>query len=254
MPSPDGLQALCEQGNDQLMRMDYIAAERSLVRAEELALASGDFETLARLYMPLQESRRQRRQRCGEGIVRLDLIARGPDDKSIDAREIVEKYLQGQLLVAGWGSIAPALELRRLQQERRLYVETFLAAVYPIDAGRALVIAPLEDVALPDARAAGSIDDLIKLLPAHSVVLNETELPRGQRPGDWKTYAEVMAMWERLHAPFLAEADHTVDPLAKIHAYRRTIRVDYACEFAHQRLADTAQRYARERRVGAGPH
>src|SRR5437868_14367495 len=109
MPSPDDLQALCELGNEQLMRMDYIAAEPSLVRAEELALTSEDFETLARLYMQLQEARRQRRQRCGEGIVRLDLIARGPDDHSIDARESVEKYPQGQLLVAGWGSIQPAL-------------------------------------------------------------------------------------------------------------------------------------------------
>jgi hypothetical protein len=254
MPSRDDLQALCEQGNDQLMRMDYIAAERSLVRAEELALAAEDFETLARLYMPLQESRRQRRQRCGEGIVRLDLIARGPDDTSIDSREIVEKYPQGQLLVAGWGSISPAQEIRRLQQERGLYVETFLAAAYPIEAGRAIVIAPLEDVALPDANPARSVDELVKLLPSHSIVLNEAELISGERRGDWKTYAEVMAMWERLHAPFLAQADHTVDPLAKIHAYRKTIRVDYACEFAHQRLADTARRYARERRAGAGPH
>ena len=32
-----------------------------------------DWDTLARLYMPLQEARRQRRQRCGEGTVALDL-------------------------------------------------------------------------------------------------------------------------------------------------------------------------------------
>jgi hypothetical protein len=247
------LQAFCEQGQQQLERMDYIAAERTLLRAEELALAGEDFDTLGRLYMPLQEARRQRRQRCGEGIVRLDLIAHGPDDARRGS-DIIAKFTHGQLLVAGWGSIQPALAVRRLQTERGLYVETFLAAAYPIGAGRAIVIAPLEDVVLPDARENRSIDELIRHLPAHCIVLSEAELPRGNRPGDWKTYAEVMAMWERLHAPFLAAADHTVDPLAKIDAYRKTIRVDYACEFAHQRLSDAARKYARERTVGAGPH
>jgi hypothetical protein len=61
------------------MEMDYLAAEATLVSAEAIAWERRDFDTLARLYMPLQESRRQRRQNCGEGIVRLDLLADGPD-------------------------------------------------------------------------------------------------------------------------------------------------------------------------------
>ena len=247
MPSSD-LQSLCELGQQQLEGMEYLAAEATLVDAEAIALTQEDFDTLGRLYMPLQEARRQRRQRCGEGVVCLDLIARGPND-AISGSDVTEKYPQGQLLVAGWGSIRSALEVRALQKQRGLYVETFLAAAYPIGAGRAVVIAPLEDVSLPDARAARSIDELIHLLPAHCIVLNESELPRGARPGDWKTYAEVMAIWERLHAPFLAAADQTVEPLARIQAYRKTIRVDYACEFAHQRLADTARTYARKRSI-----
>ena len=40
--------------------------------------------------------------------------------------------------------------------------------------------------------------------------------------------------------------DTAVDPVQKIEAYRRTIRVDYACEFAHQRLSDTAKGMARK--------
>ena len=72
------LQSLCELGQEQLIRMEYLAAERTLVEAEEIARRERDFDTLGRLYMPLQETRRQRRQRCGEGIVRLDLIAQGP--------------------------------------------------------------------------------------------------------------------------------------------------------------------------------
>src|SRR4051812_6215895 len=110
------LQARCELGQQQLMRTEYLEAEATLAAAEREAWETQSWETLARLYMPLQEARRQRRQRCGEGVVCLDLIAAGPDD-AIDGKRIVENYPHGQLLVAGWGTIEPALTLRRLQRE-----------------------------------------------------------------------------------------------------------------------------------------
>src|SRR5436190_14288989 len=121
MPSDD-LQARCELGQQQLMRTEYLDAEATLAGAEADAWAARDFDTLSRLYMPLQEARRQRRQRCGEGVVALDLIASGPDDH-IDGRHIVENYPHGQLLVAGWGTIEPALTVRALQREHELYLE-----------------------------------------------------------------------------------------------------------------------------------
>ena len=240
------LQALCELGQQQLMRTEYLESEATLAAAEVEAWRRRDWDTLARLYMPLQEARRQRRQRCGEGVVALDLIAQGPED-DIDGRRIVENYPHGQLLVAGWGTFAPAAEVRRLQREHKLYLETFLGAVYPIGAGRVLVIAPLEDVAVPDLQPR-SIDDLVRRLPAHCLVLNPEELPRGQRRGDTQTFAGVMAMWERLHAPFLAAADATVDPVQRIDGYRTTQRVDYGCELAHQKASDVARQLAREQR------
>jgi hypothetical protein len=244
-PSPD-LQSLCELGQQQLMRTEYLDAEATLASAEAEAWKRRDFDTLSRLYMPLQEARRQRRQVCGEGVVCLDLIATGPEDE-IDGRRIVENYPHGQLLVAGWGTIEPALTVRQMQREHKLYVETFLAAVYPIGAGRVVVIAPLEDVTLPDIHPR-SIDDLVRRLPAHCIVLSSDELPAGQRKGSTITYAEVMAMWERLHAPFLAAADMASDPMHKIEGYRKTQRVDYGCELAHQKAADVARELARARR------
>jgi hypothetical protein len=236
------LQELCELGQQQLMRMEYLRAEKLLAEAEALALTAGDFDTLSRLYMPLQESRRQRRQRCGEGTVSLDLISTGPDDH-VDGRHVVENFPHGQLLVAGWGSIEPAMRVRALQAEHELYLETFLGAVYPVGAGtgRAVVIVPLPDVRLPDP-SPRSIDELLKLLPAHSIVLSDAELPQGSQRGTPETYARVMSMWERLHSPFLAAADMQADPMQKIEGYRKTIRVDYACELAHQKLSDVARR------------
>jgi hypothetical protein len=244
--NPDELQQLCELGQQQLIEMNYLKAEAALVQAETIALQLKDFDSLSRLYMPLQEARRQRRQRCGEGIVCLDLISAGPADR-IDARHVVENYPHGQLLVAGWGTIEPAINVRKLQAEYELYVETFLAAAYPIGAGRAILIVPLEDISLPDATPRG-IDELLKLLPPHCIVLHENELTRGSQRGDSQSFARIMAMWEQLHAPFLADADATNPPIKKIDAYRKTIRVDYACELAHQKLSDAAKNISRSAR------
>jgi hypothetical protein len=243
MPT-DPLQDLCERGQQQLMRMEYLIAEKTLIGAESLALQRQDYDTLARLYMPLQEARRQRRQRCGEGVVCLDLISSGPEDR-INGRHVVENFPHGQLLIAGWGTIEPAMLARELQVEFDLYVETFLAAAYPVGSGRAVVIVPTEDVRLPEP-SPRSIDELIKLLPPHCIVLSDAELPKGVRKGTAQTFAGVMAMWERLHAPFLAAADMERDLRRRIEAYRKTIRVDYACELAHQKLSNTARELARD--------
>ena len=219
--------------------MEYLPAETSLAAAEELAWTSRDFDALARLYMPLQESRRQRRQRCGEGTIRLDFLANGPHDK-LDGRRTVEVIGHGQILIAGWGSIQPGVEARRAQRELGLYVDVFLAAVYPAGAGRVVAIVPGEGVALPTAEPM-SVEELIRRLPAHSIVMSDAELPKGPG-GTAETYAWVMATWERLNAPFLAAAEATGDPIRRIEAYRQTIAVDYACELAHQRISDTARK------------
>ena len=249
--TPEALQELCESGQEALMRMDYVRAEALLTGAELWAWEARDWDTLSRLYMPLQETRRQRRLCCGEGVVVLDLLANSPDDR-VDGRHVVENYPHGQLLVAGWGTIEPALRVRALQAEHGLYVETFLGAVYPVGGGRAVAVVPNEDVRLPPPSPRQSIDRLVAELPPHCIVLSADQLPVGTRPGTTTTFAEVTALWERLHLPFLAAADMQADPVRKVEHYRRTIRVDYACELAHQKLSGVARelsRLTRARRV-----
>lgn len=240
----DRVQNQCELGQQELARCKYLEAEQIFCDAEQQAWALRDFDTLARLYMPLQEARRQRRQRCGEGEVCLDLCAQSASDQ-IAGRHVVENYPFGQLLVAGWASTEPARQVRRLQKQFGLYVETFLGAVYPTTQGKAIVIVPLDNDALPKPASNLTLDALKALLPPHCLVFREIELPRGSRQGSAQTYSEVMWLWEQLHTPFLAAADAETDPIARIEAYRKTIRVDYACELAHQRLADTARELAR---------
>lgn len=233
------LQEQCELGQQELMRTNYLEAERILADVERLAWAQRDFDTLSRLYMPLQEARRQRRQRCGEGIVCLDIWASNPHDV-IDANQVADKYPFGQLLMAGWASIEPARNLRRIQNQKNLYVETFLGAVYTTTTGNVIAIVPLGNASLPTPETR-SLSALTSALSEHTLILRESELPRGPRQGTYQTYGEVMALWERLHKPFLAAADAQSDPIKRIEAYRRTIEVDYACELAHQKLADVAK-------------
>lgn len=89
------------------------------------------------------------------------------------------------------------------------------------------------------------LEELAAALPPNSFMIDETDLPRGGRKGTYETYGQVMAWWERLHSPFLSAADREPDLVRKIEAYRTTIRVDYACELAHQRLSQTARELAR---------
>ncbi len=218
MDSSD-LQVLCEEGQRQLMAMEYLAAERTLAAAEQIAWDARDFDALSRLYMPLQEARRQRRQRCGEGTIHLDFFAQGPGD-SLDPRLIVDQFPHGQLLIAGWNSLAPAIEARKIAHQRDLYLDILLGIVRPTPQGRlAITIVPLESSTLSGPS-----------FPS----FDESDLPSPQ-------YSNVMAIWERLHTPFLKAADALPEAIARIQAYRQTILVDYACELAHQKLSDLAR-------------
>jgi hypothetical protein len=236
------VQELCEAGSRELMRTEYRAAEQLLARAEEIAWAARDWDTLARLYMPLQEARRQRRQRCGEGVVKWDLVARSAGEP-LSGAQIVARYPQGQLLVAGWESVGPAADVRRRAAAQGLYVETFLAAAFGVNGGVVVMVVPTEDVAPP--AGASTVEDLVRRAPVGSVVVGINELAGGERRGTPQTFGDVMAMWERLHLPFLAAADQEVDPVRRMEGYRRAIRVDYACELAHQKLSDAAKAMAR---------
>lgn len=242
--SEDGqLNQMCEQGQRLLTQTRYLEALRVLMQAEQQAWQTRRWELLGRLYMPLQETRRQIRQRCGEGRVCLDLLAGGRDEQP-EAEEILARFSAGQLLVAGWGSIEPALQVRHLAAQRGLYLETFLGAVYPASSGRIIVVTPTEQTVLA-AEGEYSAQELAARVGPNCLMMYENDLPRGVREGSQTTYAQVMAIWERLHQPFLAAADAQEELLARMQGYRQAIAVDYACELAHQKFSDAARQMAR---------
>ncbi len=121
-----------------------------------------------------------------------------------------------------------------------MFVETFLAAVYPTPGGgRVVTIVPLEETKLPSPDERPQ-EELTRLLPYGSVSMNVQDLPAGSRRGNPDTYGQVMEIWERLNLPFLQRTDRQADPIARMEGYRLAIQVDYACELAHQKLSDVA--------------
>ncbi|MDP9173298.1 MAG: hypothetical protein M3O30_05470 [Planctomycetota bacterium] len=237
----ENLQALCEKGQEQLIAMDYLGAEETLATAEAIAWAARDYDALSRLYMPLQETRRQRRQRCGEGTIRFDILAQNQTDR-IDPEQLLMQIPQGQLLIGGWNSIAPALMARQLIAQRRLFVDVLLGMVIATGVQKFIAVVPGVEKISPVSKGT-PVDGQLASLPSHRVMLAESELPE-------PTYSSMMDIWEALHSPFLKTADAIPDELyeQKIEAYRWTIRIDYACELAHQNISDLARKVCRIRR------
>ena len=239
------IQSLCEQGQAALLTTDYLAAERYLVAAENLAWDAKDYDAITRLYMPLQEARRQRRQRCSDGV--FATISKRSINETIDPAAVAKENPLGQLIVAGFGTITPVTELRTIADQQQLYLDLPLAASYVVGGETVILFVPLPDVTLPDAEKIDSIDALLRKAPPHSVIVPLDAIAPDRPLGDSGTFGYLMNLWETLHAPFLAMADGATDPHQKLALYRQTIRVDYACEFAHQRLSDTARLLSRRK-------
>ncbi len=92
--------SLMEQASEALVATRYFECERLALEALGLARASQDYERMARITLPLQEARRQKRQIASERrrVIRLDSV------------EKLEPLLSGQKkIVAGCYLIEPLL-------------------------------------------------------------------------------------------------------------------------------------------------
>ena len=69
-----------DRASAALLAMDYLTCESSCLTGLALARASADWGTYARVLLPLQESRRQRRMIAAEGRVRLGFNNESSDD------------------------------------------------------------------------------------------------------------------------------------------------------------------------------
>lgn len=249
------LQSLCTLGQRQLMATDYLTARDTLEQAENMAFAGRDWDGLARLYMPLQETRRQIRQRCGEGEVDMGVVVPPGVSPGEFAEDFLATHTHGQYLIAGPGGggsspLAFAGAVRTAARDKRLYVETFLAGCYRVGGDSIFVVAPTAHTVLPPGTA-DSVDALTAT--PHCLVLPAVELPARAARGDTGTYGLTMSIWERLAAPHLAAclaASAAVPAGQRIKALKRVIEIDPGCEMAHQVISRIAAGAARARPVG----
>ena len=63
--------ALMEDASRKLVEMDYLACEARCLEALALARSAGDWRAYARIVMPLQEARRQRRMIAADAVIQL---------------------------------------------------------------------------------------------------------------------------------------------------------------------------------------
>jgi len=129
----------------------------------------------------------------------------------IPVQRVLEKYSFRPVFFAGWASIQPALEIRRLSAVTDCTSRPSSPPFIQHTEGQVLAIAP-ENSPLP-APEARPLESLRQLSPPHAFYRRDSF--QGFSPGLLSTYSQVMSMWESIHAPFLAAADAEPDPIKK---------------------------------------
>lgn len=118
----DEIDQIMERASERLAAMRYLDCEALCRRALDLAREREDFDRYARILLPLQEARRQRRQIAVDAGV---TVLAGPERSS--AEQILDAHRQGcLLLIAPPYSEADERAVRELAAERELYVEVLV--------------------------------------------------------------------------------------------------------------------------------
>lgn len=119
---------IMEKASVALSKMHYLECEGLCLEALAVARIGGDWNSYGRILLPLQESRRQRRMKAADGVVRL-----GSDGLGDDVGDWLEGIDAGCLVVTGERSVEDALAVFNVARKRQLAVEV-LYAENPSDA------------------------------------------------------------------------------------------------------------------------
>ncbi|MCC7409793.1 MAG: hypothetical protein IT442_17135 [Phycisphaeraceae bacterium] len=122
--SRDDLNKLMESASVALARMDYLAAERMCLEALSAARDQRLWSDYARILLPLQECRRQRRIIAADGPIRLGTSDLTPISDPVAP---MQGRSAGCILLTEPFTAEHALALHRHALEHRLHVEVLLA-------------------------------------------------------------------------------------------------------------------------------
>lgn len=226
-PADPSIDAIMETASVALARMDYLACERHCLDALQRARAAGDWAGYARVLLPLQESRRQRRMIAAEGVVRLGTTDLTNPDTWLDQLD------NGCIVVTHPHDATTARHLAATARQRNRFVEV-LFADNPTSASR-WVLRSFDGPPVScevDSPPVGWI--------------NRWLTPGGDGDPTMKTPAD----WFLDAAEALGDRSlQAVDPAAadtdRITGLEQCLRVVTDHEIIHQQLAESARRLGR---------
>jgi len=111
-----------EKASEALARMDYLSCEALCVEALAQARAQRRWAYYARILLPLQEARRQRRQIAAEGRIRL-----GTTSLRGEPADWLDQLTRGCVVLTPPHGQAEAAALQQAAHDRRRYVEVILS-------------------------------------------------------------------------------------------------------------------------------
>ncbi len=224
----DELDSLMERASEALAQMDYLTSEALCVEALGKARQSGAWDYFARIVLPLQEARRQRRMIAAEGVVRLGVRAR----ETVDA--LLGHLPSGCIVLTHPFTADDASALQRQAKAAQRHIEVLFAdnAVdAPMWTLRSLA-GVMATVTMP-APPSGWRDRWIK---SGEVVAADGSVKPGVTPADW--FLDAM---EALGDAALAGVDPTLTGVKRIDTLLACLEAVTDHEILHQRLADAAR-------------
>lgn len=120
--SLEQLDAIMERASHALADMDYLECEALCLEALGLARQAGRYGYYARVLLPLQEARRQRRMIAVTGVIQI-----GSGDTGFDTERWLTGCDAGCILLTHPHSAKDALNLSEQARQQKLHVEVLYA-------------------------------------------------------------------------------------------------------------------------------
>lgn len=157
------IDAIMEQAGEALVQMQYLRCEKRCTEALALARQAEDYDRYARILMPLQEARRQRRQAALDAGVVVLSVKDGP------VEAVLDRHREGcVLLIDPPFTAGDEQALRAAALEREQMVEVLRLTQAQLRSTFEREIEMLGDAALarvsPDLPAAEQVDALADVL------------------------------------------------------------------------------------------
>jgi hypothetical protein len=238
---PLDLDAIMQQASEALVRGQYLACETLCLQALAEARQRGDWAYYARILLPLQEARRQRRIIASEGTIRL-----GTADLIGGVEQWLSMFDAGCIAVTHPHAVEQAHTLAQLARKQHRYVEVlFVDSDAAEDRWVVRTFAAPSAICEMNAPVAPWLNRWISW-PSDDV--KASPLPPAT-PADW-----FLDACEALGDAVLAKADKVADLRQRVDLLEAALHVVPDHELLHQRLGDTARAMCSQNAPHQPPH